>query len=71
MVLVANRTFSKARELAKKFNGKAVEFDKFCVFIKRSASLRYEPLIELYNYVKDRIYIFIDNAIENEKGIIK
>lgn len=29
MVLVANRTFSKAQELAKKFNGKAVEFNKF------------------------------------------
>lgn len=48
----------------------AIEFDKFCVFIKRNISLRYEPLIELYNYVKDRIYVFIDNAIENEKGII-
>ena len=49
----------------------AIEFDKFCVFIKRNTSLRFEPLIELYNYVKDRIYVFIDNALENEKGIIK
>lgn len=48
----------------------AVEFDKFCIFIKKNTSLRFEPIIELYNYVKERIYIFIDNSIENEKGII-
>ncbi len=29
MVLVANRTFSRAQQLAKKFDGKAIEFDKF------------------------------------------
>jgi DNA repair exonuclease SbcCD nuclease subunit len=48
----------------------AVEFDKFCLYIKQESSLRYEPIIELYNYVKERIYIFIDRAIDNEKGII-
>ncbi|MCG2712641.1 MAG: glutamyl-tRNA reductase [Candidatus Omnitrophica bacterium] len=29
MVLVANRTFSRAQQLAKKFNGKAIAFDEF------------------------------------------
>ncbi|MCD4722466.1 MAG: hypothetical protein K8S13_21800, partial [Desulfobacula sp.] len=48
----------------------SVEFDQFCIFIKNDTSLRYEPIIELFNYVKQRIYIFIDNALENEKGII-
>ena len=48
----------------------AVEFDKFCLFVRKSISLRYEPIIELFNYVKERIYIFIDNACENEKGIL-
>lgn len=48
----------------------AVVFDKLCLFVKSNTSLRAEPLIELYNYVKERIYLFIDNAIENEKDII-
>jgi DNA repair exonuclease SbcCD nuclease subunit len=48
----------------------AVEFDKFCMYIKIESALRYEPIIELYNYVKERIYVFIDRAIDNEKSII-
>jgi hypothetical protein len=47
----------------------SVEFDQFCIHIKNNTSLRYEPIIELYNYVKKRIYIFIDNTLNNEKGI--
>ena len=48
----------------------ATEFEKFSIFIKTNQPLRVEPIIELYNYVKDRIYIFIDNAIENQYSII-
>lgn len=46
------------------------EFDKLCIFMNSNMALRYEPVIELYNYVKERIYIFIDNVLDNEKGII-
>lgn len=48
----------------------SVEFDKFCLYIKPESNLRFEPIIELFNYVKDRIFIFIDNAVDNEKSII-
>lgn len=49
----------------------AVELDKFCLFIKPGQTLRSDPIIELYNFIKERIYLFIDNAIENEKSIIE
>lgn len=48
----------------------AVVFEKLCLFVKPGTILRAEPILELYNYVKERIYLFIDNAIENEDGII-
>jgi hypothetical protein len=46
------------------------EFDRLCIFMNSNTALKYEPVIELYNYVKERIYIFIDTVIDNEKGII-
>lgn len=49
----------------------AIEFNKLCLFIKPNTSLRVEPILELYNFVKERIYIFIDNAVQNENGIIE
>lgn len=48
----------------------AVTFEKFCIFLKANVALRTEPIIELYNYVKDRIYLFIDDLINNEAGVI-
>ena len=48
----------------------AVVFDKLCLYFKPGSVLRAEPILELYNYVKERIYLFIDNALENEAGII-
>lgn len=49
----------------------SVSFDKVCIFVKQNASLRVEPIIELANFVKERIYIFIDNVVENEHPIIQ
>jgi hypothetical protein len=48
----------------------AATFDKFCIFLKANVPLRTEPILELANYVKDRIYLFIDDSINNEAGII-
>ncbi len=49
----------------------SVEFNKLAIFIKPNQTLRIEPIIELYNYVKERIYVFIDNTLANQKAIIE
>jgi len=48
----------------------AATFDKFSIFLKANVPLRTEPMLELANYVKERIYLFIDDSINNEPGII-
>ena len=48
----------------------AVELDKFTIYLKPNQTLRADPIIELYNFVKERIYLFVDNSIENEKSIV-
>ncbi|MCK6598724.1 MAG: SIR2 family protein [Bdellovibrionaceae bacterium] len=47
----------------------ATSFEKICLFYKPNAGLKYEPLAELFNYCKERIYLFIDNAFSNAEGI--
>ena len=47
----------------------AVTFEKFCVFLKPNVALRTEPIVELFNYVKERIYLFIDDIIGNEASV--
>lgn len=49
----------------------AIELEKLTIFLKPNQILRADPIIELYNYVKERIYLFIDNAVENEKSIVE
>ncbi|RFZ81281.1 hypothetical protein DYU05_20070 [Mucilaginibacter terrenus] len=48
----------------------SVTFEKFCIYLKPNANIRYEPFIELYNCIKERIYLFVDNAIEYENSIL-
>lgn len=45
--------------------------EKLVIFIRPNQTLRLEPIIELYRYVKERIYVFIDNAAENQRSIIE
>lgn len=48
----------------------AVTFDKVCLYLKKNVPLRAEPIVELYHFIKDRIYLFIDDIIYNDHGII-
>jgi tetratricopeptide (TPR) repeat protein len=48
----------------------SIEFEKICLVVKNNVTIRPEPIIELFNYLKCRIYIFIDNALANEVAII-
>ncbi|OEK00112.1 hypothetical protein BFP97_00645 [Roseivirga sp. 4D4] len=49
----------------------AVTLDRLVIFMKPNQTLRSEPIIELHNYVKERIYLFIDNAIEHQNSIVE
>ena len=46
-----------------------VSFDKICLFYKPNVVLKYEFIAELYNFCKERIYIFLDNSFSNSDGI--
>jgi hypothetical protein len=48
----------------------AVELEKLTIYLNPNHTLRVDPIIELYNYVKERIYLFVDNVVENEKAIV-
>lgn len=48
----------------------SMEFDRCCIYIKPDSALRSKPILELYTYVRERIYIFIDNLLDNEKQLI-
>lgn len=47
----------------------ATSFEKICLFYKPNTAIKYEPIAELYNYCKERIYLFLDNAFSNSEGI--
>lgn len=49
----------------------AVTFQKFCIFYRPNTSIRYENVSELYNFVKRRIFIFVDNALSKDEEIKK
>lgn len=41
------------------------QFNKCTFYIKDGNSIRVKPILELYSYVKERIFIFVDNLVEN------
>lgn len=48
----------------------SVTLERFCIFLKDGAKVNPEQIIELSKYLKDRIYLFIDNACSMENEII-
>ncbi|HEY9261689.1 SIR2 family protein, partial [Chitinophaga sp.] len=49
----------------------AIDFERFCIFYNKYSKIRYENIFELYKYAKQRIYIFVDNALSNEDDLIQ
>lgn len=47
----------------------SVSFGMFCIFLKPNSHISYEPLYELYSFVKRRIFLFIDQASKNLSSI--
>ena len=48
----------------------ATQFDKLCFFLKPFSRPEYEPIFELYNLTKHRVFLFVDPASDN-KDIIE
>lgn len=45
-------------------------FNKICLLINKEVLINPEPIIELYSLLKERIFLFIDNAFNNELEIV-
>ncbi|WBV51919.1 SIR2 family protein [Chryseobacterium gambrini] len=41
-----------------------IQLKRICLFLKPNTVIKPEPIIELFNFVKERIYIFIDDISE-------
>lgn len=48
----------------------SIEFERICLFFNRNSIIKHEPIIELCNYIKERLYIFIDNVSDSDDEII-
>lgn len=46
-----------------------VLFDKLCLFYQSDIAIEYNRLAELFNYTKERIYLFLDNIVEKTDDI--
>ena len=42
----------------------SIELNRICLFLRPNTILKAEPIIELFNFLKERIYIFIDDISE-------
>jgi SpoVK/Ycf46/Vps4 family AAA+-type ATPase len=49
----------------------STQLNKICIFYKSNTNLRAEPIIELFNFVKERIYIFIDDIADANLACVK
>ena len=47
----------------------AVDFEKLCLYYQSDISIEYNRIAELFQYVKERIFFFIDNITEHTEDI--
>jgi tetratricopeptide (TPR) repeat protein len=47
----------------------SISFDKLCIFYKSDVSIEYNRISELYQLVKERIFLFIDNVTDSAEDI--
>lgn len=43
----------------------AIEWEKTCIYLKPINRPRYEPILELFLLIRERLFVFIDNAADN------
>lgn len=48
----------------------SIEFERVCLFYNKNSIIKHEPIIELCNYIKERIYLFIDNVSDSDNEIV-
>ena len=48
----------------------SIDFERICIFYNKNSVIKHEPIIELCNYLKERIYIFIDNISDSSEEIV-
>lgn len=49
----------------------ATEIDRTCIFLRKYSKASIDQISELYNYLKERIYLFVDNIAESKNDIIR
>jgi hypothetical protein len=47
-----------------------IDFEAICLFYNKNIIIKHEPIIELCNFIKERIFIFIDNIADSSDEII-
>lgn len=48
----------------------AVEFEKLCIVLKPEGRLAYDPLADIGNLTKERIYLFVDDAGDHVPALV-
>lgn len=47
----------------------AIDWEKTCIYLKSIVRPRYEPLFEIFCLIRERLFVFIDNAADNAAEI--
>lgn len=47
-----------------------ITLERFCIFLKADVQIKIAQILELYSYVKERIYLFIDDIAKYDDDIV-